>query len=92
MNKAERQQLAKQLREFSKHYLAKNLKQWRGESSMIKMFRGDAADYRQIATFIRNGKFDAAYRLACNMDTAPRECIPQKVWNAISNQANKQSY
>lgn len=74
--------------------LAKSTIQWHREAwgrkgaegydkSMIDCGNADAADYRQIGAFLRKGKFSAAAKLAYNMDTLPRENIPDKVWNFL---------
>ena len=83
MNKAERQKHAKTLRDFAKDYLAHGLREYRGEPDMVRMIRGDAADYRKIAALILAGKINEAGIRAQSMDTAPRENIPQEVWDFI---------
>lgn len=88
MNKIERQEIAKKMREFAKSYLAHNLRQWRDDASMIKMFRADASDFRRIAALIRIGKIKEAGRIAYSMDTAPRERIPQAIWNLVCPRDN----
>lgn len=83
LTRSKRQKYAKIMREFAKEYLADGLATWRDEDDMISMVREDARDFREIAKLIRAGKIDEAGRKAQSLDTAPRECIPDIVWDNI---------
>lgn len=85
MDKQEALEHAKCMREFAKNHLAAGLKRWQGEPEMIAMVRGDAKDFREIAKLLRAGKIKEAFKHAGNMDTAPREQIPDDVWDAMHN-------
>lgn len=83
MDKQEAQEHAKNMREFAKKHLASGLKRWCGEPEMIAMVRGDAKDFREVAKLLRVGKIKQAFAVAGGMDTAPREQIPNDIWNAM---------
>ncbi len=83
MTYKERQAHAKEMSAFAHEYLVEGLDTWPGEEDMIKMVRGDAKDYRKIATLLRTKSCQAAYALAQSLDTAARDCIPQDIWDAM---------
>tara|TARA_S200002703_G_scaffold127052_1_gene113652 strand:- start:2829 stop:3119 length:291 start_codon:yes stop_codon:yes gene_type:complete len=83
LDKFQCQHHAKKLREYAKSYLADGLRRWQGEAEMISMVRGDAKDFREVAKLLRAGKVKEAFSRADSMDTAPREQIPDDVWNAM---------
>lgn len=85
-NKENRLKKAKVLREAAKKVLDQGLRTWKGEPDMISMVRGDAADMRKVAQFIRTNKMKEAENHAQCMDTAARERIPDEVWYWLTRQ------
>ncbi len=56
-----------------------------GDEDTIAMYRTDAADLGTVKIHIQAGRIKAAYRKACDMDTAARDAIPDIVWYVISS-------
>lgn len=54
------------------------------DPAMIKMYAADRRDFRKVLSLYRKGKYKEAGEVAGHMDTAPREHIPQKVWDDIN--------
>lgn len=77
------QELAGTLRAFADEYLAEGLEMWEDEPDMIEMYQGDASDYRYVATLLAGMRIEQALRAARHMDTAPRDRIPDEVWDAM---------
>jgi hypothetical protein len=64
---------------------------WRAEAAeyrreknpgMAKMLSGDAMDLQKVVTRYKRGQYWQAALIGCNMDTCPRESIPEKIWQA----------
>ena len=53
------------------------------DSSMLKMYREDRKDFREIVSFMKEGKWDKAYKKAYYLDTAVRDCIPYSSWGLM---------
>jgi len=83
ITRTQAQELAKVMRGFAAKYRAEGLRIWKGEEDMLEMILGDAKDYRKIAQLLRHNKISDAANLAGGLDTAAREEIPARVWDAI---------
>jgi hypothetical protein len=49
-----------------------------------KAFSQDRKDLRRVQTLYKKGKWAEALLHAQNMDTLPRDMIPQKIWDDIN--------
>jgi len=52
---------------------------------MIKMYVADRKDMRRVLSLYKKGEWKEAYKHARKMDTAPREYIPDKIWEDIQS-------
>lgn len=77
----------KRLQVISHMYINKWTKQWKADredfTDMMKMVYGDARDLHVIGGYMILGDFDKAYKLACSLDTAVRDVIPNSIWNYL---------
>jgi len=55
------------------------------EADMKKMYAGDRRDFRRVLSLYKKGKWSEAAEVAGHMDTAPREHIPERIWNDIQS-------
>lgn len=62
--------------------------EWPDDPGMRQMFRDDAKDMRKIAKMMKAGRYEDALDKALEMDTAPREEIPDSVWNYLKKAAD----
>jgi len=53
------------------------------EKDMAEMYESDAYDMLRSLNYAINGDYKAAWKQACNMDTAARDCFPDNYWNYI---------
>ena len=58
------------------------------EAGMMAMYASDADDMFKIVRMLKEGNTLAAYEKACNMDTAARDEIPDKVYEFLEEEAN----
>jgi len=82
--------LAKKVQKAADKYRDAGKKAFKGEKDMIKMYDDDHRDLTKIAKLILKGKLALAGEMAWYMDTAPREEIPQDVYNIIVDAAQIQ--
>jgi len=53
------------------------------DPGMMSMYAGDAEDIFAVARMMEEGNYGAAYEKVCNMDTAARDEIPNKVYKFL---------
>lgn len=80
-------QYGKRLQEVSMKYLAKWTREWKADredfDELMKMTFDDAKNLHMVGAYMIQGDFHKAYRLACRLDTAVRDVIPNPVWNYL---------
>lgn len=77
----------KRLQVISHMYINKWTKQWKADredfDELMKMTYADARDLHVVGGYMIQGDFDRAYKLACKLDTAVRDVIPNSVWRYL---------
>lgn len=53
------------------------------DKEMVKMYAGDRKNFDKVLKLYKSGEWKKAYKIASSMDTAPREYIPDMVWDDI---------
>lgn len=83
----EAKKYGKRLQEVALKYLSKWTKEWRADredfDELMAMTFNDAKALHIIGAYMIQGDFHKAYRLACRLDTAVRDVIPNPVWNYL---------
>ena len=80
----------KRMRVISMKYLNKSTKlffngEWDEDS--IELLYRDAAMLAMVGQYMITGDLDAAYALACELDTLVRDEIPNAIWNYLEKYA-----
>jgi hypothetical protein len=65
--------------------IAKHLNSEPSDFGMIGMYFDDAANHLMIGRYIALNEFKKASRLAHDIDTAPRDDIPESTWDFIES-------
>lgn len=80
-------QYGKRLQDVSMKYLTKWTRHWKADredfDELMKMTFDDAKSLHMVGAYMIQGDFHKAYRLACRLDTAVRDVIPNPVWNYL---------
>lgn len=82
-NKINRDKISKQLEKFAKRYMEDGMDRFPGEKDMERMFKADYKDFMKIAKAIKENKLKSAGKYIDNLDTVPRESIPQTVFDLV---------
>lgn len=88
---SERSKIAKLMKIYAYKYLGERLfpvlnGDEEDEEECAEMYENDFNDFIEISKYIENGKITEAYEYWRSMDTAPREGIPDKVYEYMESE------
>jgi hypothetical protein len=71
--------------DFASNYVSKMSKiKLNSHADCMRVYYKDASDYCKIASLVEERNFRGAVDAAYDMDTCPRDEIPQDVWDYIT--------
>jgi hypothetical protein len=71
--------------DFASNYVSKMSKtNLNSYADSMRVYYKDASDYCKIASLVQDRDFKGAISAAYDMDTCPRDEIPQDVWDYIT--------
>jgi hypothetical protein len=79
-------QVSENLVRFAHDYVSKMSKtNLNSYADSMRVYYKDASDYCKIASLVQDRDFKGAISAAYDMDTCPRDEIPQDVWDYINH-------